>query len=86
MTPKEKAEELFTKFNDVIPPNSEDDIVGFMKKDREASIKCAIIAVEEILELNVDWNSHGSMKSHHCGIESTQEFWEEVLTHLKQIQ
>lgn len=75
MTPKEKAEELIEKMHKCMFSDGQYD-----------ATQCAIIAVEEIIELNVDWNDDGGMKAHHCGIESTQGFWEEVLTHLKQIQ
>lgn len=49
MTPKEKAEDLFSKFIDEIPPNQEKDINKFMEVDREATKQCALIAVDEIL-------------------------------------
>ena len=41
MTPKEKAQELYSKFYYIIPSNE-------MAKDEEASKKCALIAVDEI--------------------------------------
>jgi hypothetical protein len=51
MTPKEKAEDLFSKFIDEIPPNQEKDINKFMEVDREAAKQCALIAVDEILNV-----------------------------------
>lgn len=42
MTPKEKAKELYDKFYMAIPNNE-------MGLDNEASIQCALIAVDEIL-------------------------------------
>ncbi len=41
-TPKEKAEELYSKFYYAIPSDE-------MAKDEETSKKCALIAVDEIL-------------------------------------
>ena len=46
MTPKEKAIELFNKFNFDIRPFSE---LGYW--DRDAAKKCALIAVDEIIEV-----------------------------------
>jgi hypothetical protein len=43
MTPKEKAKELYDKFYMAIPNNE-------MGLDNEASIQCALIAVDEILK------------------------------------
>jgi ferritin-like protein len=51
MTPKEKAEDLFSKFIDEIPPNQEKDINKFMEVDREAAKQCALIAVDEIMNV-----------------------------------
>jgi hypothetical protein len=52
MTPKQKAEDLFSKFIDEIPPNQEKDINKFMEVDREAAKQCALIAVDEIIKSN----------------------------------
>ena len=49
MTPKEKAKELYDKFYMAIPNNE-------MGLDNEASIQCALIAVDEILKSNNDWD------------------------------
>jgi ferritin-like protein len=51
MTPKEKAEDLFSKLIDEIPPNQEKDINKFMEVDREAAKQCALIAVDEIINV-----------------------------------
>ena len=49
MTPKEKAEDLFSKFIDEIPPNQEKDINKFMEVDREAAKQFALIALDLLL-------------------------------------
>ena len=59
MTPKEKAEDLFSKFIDEIPPNQEKDINKFMEVDREAAKQCALIAVDEILN---NWKDEASIQ------------------------
>ena len=51
MTPKEKAIELFDKFNDEIPSNDSANVDEFMQRDVIASKNCALIAVDEILSL-----------------------------------
>jgi hypothetical protein len=57
MTPKEKAEDLFSKFIDEIPPNQEKDINKFIEVDREAAKQCALIAVDEVLGF-LSYESH----------------------------
>ena len=51
MTPKEKAIELISKFQEIETDNTIDGGYTFYKIDYEAAIKCAIIAVQEITEL-----------------------------------
>jgi len=66
MTPKQKAEDLFSKFIDEIPPNQEKDINKFMEVDREAAKQCALIAVDEMIEVAKSLTME------------TQEWYEEV--------
>jgi hypothetical protein len=52
MTPKEKAKELFDKFLMQIPNNE-------MSLEYEASIQCALIAVDEIID---NWKSEATIQ------------------------
>lgn len=51
MTPEEKYKELFTKFNDAIPPNICEDIDDSIALDIKASKECLSIAVDEIIRI-----------------------------------
>lgn len=70
MTPKQKAEDLFSKFIDEIPPNQEKDINKFMEVDREAAKQCALIAVDEILKTNP---------------YKARNYWQEVKTEIEKL-
>jgi hypothetical protein len=70
MTPKQKAEDLFSKFIDEIPPNQEKDINKFMEVDREAAKQCALIAVDEIIKTNP---------------YKARNFWHEVKTEIEKL-
>lgn len=51
MTPQEKAQELVDKMTDEIPPNNSKDMMTFIEVDLQASKQCALIAVDEIIEI-----------------------------------
>ena len=77
MTPQQKAIELKDKFWLVSKGQSKEDAIFF-----------AIVAVEEIINLPIFWadvDLH-KRKPETYPLESTQEFWEEVLTNLKSMQ
>lgn len=67
MTPQTKADELFNKFYDQLPATG-----------RFNAVQCAIIAVEEIIEVS-------NLYDQTMGYNGA-EFWEEVLTELKNMQ
>jgi hypothetical protein len=55
MTPKEKAEELYSKYYNRIEHSLSEDVSGF---EKDIVKHCALIAVDEILEecvLERDW-------------------------------
>jgi hypothetical protein len=66
MTPKEKAKDLVMKFYDSL------DEYGFKNvRDLDASIYCALIAVDEVLG--------------HMGADRGVEFWQEVKKEIEAI-
>ena len=67
MTPREKAKELFRKF---IPPTQQwDDIDGYITDEYHAK-QCALIAVDEILEMDLPILEEEADKFY--------EYWQEV--------
>ena len=66
MTPKEKAKELYDKFYMAIPNNE-------MGLDNEASIQCALIAVDEIL--SVIW----------INLDDEVDYWAEVKQEIEKL-
>jgi hypothetical protein len=70
MTPKEKYQELFYKFNTITSKEFKSDTVT----SASAANECVRIAVEEILKMG--WNL-----PHYENI-SGEQYWNEVLTHL----
>jgi hypothetical protein len=60
MTPKEKAEELINKFKHSESQDGYNDV-----RDIHAAIRCALIAVDQILEIiysNYDWEYWNQVK------------------------
>ena len=86
MTPKEKAIELISKFQEIETDNTIDGGYTFYKIDYEAAIKCAIIAVQEITELAtwVDPNLVNDYPKEYTQ-EDTYEFWNEVYKELERL-
>lgn len=71
MTPKEKAEQLFNQYVDVIPDNSEMTFA-----DAKLMVKkSALIVVDEIL---------GGMLSPHLGWKEV-EYWEQVKAEIEKL-
>ena len=71
MTPKEKAQELYQKFSDQIPANTCGDISEFIVVYERVTKKCALIAIDEVL--NDDWFIPNSED-----LLARKEYWEEV--------
>lgn len=51
MKPEEKYKELFSKFNDAIPPNTCEDIDDSIALDIKATKECLLIAADEIIKI-----------------------------------
>jgi hypothetical protein len=51
MTPETKYQELFSKFNDVIPPNHQENIDDSIAVDIKATKECVKIAVDELIKV-----------------------------------
>ena len=73
MTPKEKYQELFVKFN--VPPNYSENIDDSIALDIKATKQCVLIAVDEILDvLNGEEFSRNAIV-----------FWEEVKAKIEKL-
>lgn len=86
MTPKEKAIELISKFQEIETDNTIDGGYTFYKVDYEAAIKCAIVAVQEITEL-ATWVDPNLVRDYpkEYDQEDTYEFWVEVYKELEKL-
>lgn len=51
MTPKEKAKEIFDKMYGKTPVRDEESIIE-LDRDRDTAIQCALVAVDEMLQLS----------------------------------
>lgn len=71
MTPKEKAKELHRKFYE------------FNFLDYDDSKQCALIAVDEILNLNTVWFDRSTALED--DYSDTIEYWEEVKTEIENL-
>ena len=73
MKPKEKAKELLIKFLYYVESFS-------FEQQNENAKQCALISVDEILELNVCWYDEDLVKSYPKSYKPSQtiEFWEQV--------
>lgn len=78
MTQTEKAAELIDKFEKQ-PISIPYAGINYMRPN--SAIKCAILAVNEILELNIFWIDESLVTSEpeNYKAQDTVEFWEEVL-------
>lgn len=77
MTPKEKANELVQKFEQL------DTFVMSTRYNRVTPIQCALLAVSEIFNLDVIWYDKGCNDLHTQ--EQTFEFWEQVENELNKM-
>lgn len=77
MTPKEKAEELVRKFEQI------DTFVMTTRYNRITPIQCALLSVSEIFNLDIIWYDKDCNGLH--GLEQTFEFWEEVENELNKM-
>ena len=77
MTPKEKAKELIRKFETAIV----EELLGGDKLYHYTAKQCALIAVEEILNLPVFWDSTTEGKEG----SGNDAYWEEVKTEIENI-
>lgn len=73
MTPKEKADELITKYHTSRDANDWDDV-----RDVFAARRCALIAVNEILKANPYEVTKTDM-------DSTIDYWEQVKSEIEKL-
>jgi len=74
MTPREKAKELFRKF---IPPTQQwDDIDGYITDEYNAK-QCSLIAVDEILEMDLPILEEDA--------DTFYDYWEEVKQEIEKL-
>lgn len=79
MTPKEKANEILDKYwlmDNIIPQLS-----------KENAKQCALICVDEILELNIVWYDEKLVKDYPKNYKNDQtiEFWNEVKQEIEKL-
>ena len=80
MTPKEKAKELVEKFlnqpiNFPYIDTVDDQCIGAGYMTYKSAVKCAIIAVDEIIKAN----------PYSAVMNSTRKYWQEVKTELEKL-
>jgi hypothetical protein len=73
MTPKEKAKELIDKFIHSESQDGYNDV-----RDIHAAIRCALIAVDKILDA-IDWDYYEGR------MEIEQNYWEQVKQELEKL-
>ena len=69
MTPKEKAKEIFDKMYGKTPVRDEESLIE-LDRDRDTAIQCALVAVDEMLQLGLLVGSDLS--------DTFYIYWEEV--------
>lgn len=79
LTPKEKAEELFNKFYYA------KDQDGFHSMNKHRAVECAIIAVNQILQIQTLRSTKMSAKLDRYSESDSVEYWNEVLTELNNL-
>ena len=86
MTTKEKAKELVERFK---PYNQEyqEGTDGFYEDDLEGAKQCALICVDEILELDVAWYDEKLIKDYPRTYTADQsfEYWQEVKNEIEKL-
>jgi len=78
MTPNEKAEELVEKYS----------LLGLAVRSYDDCKDCALIAVDEILELPVCWYSKelSDKNDEECPAIATEEYWINVKEEIAKLQ
>ena len=74
MTPKEKAIELVNKFNHFRDTKKKEYIIY---QDPTESIRCALIAVNELIEFTYNYTDYNE--------KSTKEYWQEVKQEIEKL-
>lgn len=78
-TPKEKAVELVNKYRDTIMSFLSDNM-----KDMNAK-KCALIAVDEIMESNADFAYSHNTWGNNEGYTESENYWQEVKQEIEKL-
>jgi hypothetical protein len=76
MTPKEKADELINKYLTSRDANQWDDV-----RDVHAAIRCALIAVDEIIQ----GYEFDSLEINHKRIVDSINYWDEVKKEIEKL-
>jgi hypothetical protein len=76
MTPKEKADELINKYLTSRDANQWDDV-----RDVHAAIRCALIAIDEIIQ----GYEFDSLEINHKRIIDSINFWDEVKKEIEKL-
>ncbi len=78
MTPKEKAEELYSKLHFVLPSYADEG-----QQEHQAAKECALIAVDEILNNDVGYNAYDGVIDNDIWIDTG--YWQEVKQEIEKL-
>jgi hypothetical protein len=79
-TPKEKAEELYSKYYNRIEHSLSEDVSGF---EKDIVKHCVLIAVDEIEQALTDYGRGDSLELQN--MDSEFRFWEQVKTEIEKL-
>ena len=86
MTPKEKAEELYAKYYNRIEHSLSEEASDF---EKDIVKQCALIAVDEILDLGLhdvgDYRNDQSSSDDFSTVTWYINYWQEVKQHIQQL-
>jgi hypothetical protein len=75
MKPKEKAEQLVDKYLEVLPSRNSIMYIA----DVETAQKCAIIAVDELIECSISYDNYNATWA------SQENYWKEVKNEIEKL-
>ena len=86
MTPKEKAEDLVSRFiiyTNLFNPDNPNN--NGWEKDIDSAKQCALIAVDEIMESNADFAFSLNMWGDNQSYVDCENYWNEVKTEIEKL-
>ncbi len=80
MTPKEQAKNLYDEFHSVLPSYNDEG-----QLEHESAKRCAIIAVDEILEVTAPYIDRYEPYYQELDDNQTQLYWQEVKQEIEKL-